>query len=79
MEAVVSRRRVKMPALLAPRRRPESEVAMDARIPQYGPNTEGDEAHERKRKPAKGLPGPVLELRPAGCLRRWLADDLLGV
>ncbi len=33
-------------------------------------------AETNERKPAKVLSGPVLELRQAGNLRRWLADDL---
>ena len=39
-----------------------------------GANAEGGGNNERK--PAKGLSGPVLELRQAGSLCRWLADDL---
>jgi hypothetical protein len=36
-------------------------------------------AETNERKPARERPGPVLELRRAGILRRWLADDVLRV
>ena len=39
-----------------------------------GANAGWQETNERKA--AKGLSGPMLELRESGSLRRWLADDL---